>query len=294
VFYVRGEWLESQGDLTEQQGDNDPDATNPPPAAIILRDTDSDRFTQKYVAGVNWYPVRRLNMAAQYYHKVRQNDYEHLVDSTTNAPPSGNRYPAFLTAQDFETDDVNFRFTWRPWMNFTLVGRYDFQLSTVDTTADFLSTVESGRTTSHILAGSLSWAPCQRFYLQANVNYTLDKTETGANDFIGSATNQIVLPARNDYWNAGGAIGFAVNQKTDLRIQYSYYRADNYVDNSAFSQPYGAGAEEHMVSATLSQQVTRALRWTLHYGFFANRDQTSGGHNNYDAHVVSSSLQYRF
>jgi hypothetical protein len=294
VFYVRGEWLESQGDLKERQGDNDPDATNATPAAIILRDTDCDRFTQKYIAGINWYPLRRLNLAAQYYHKVRQNDYEHLVDSTTNAPPSANRYPAFLTDQDFETDDVNFRFTWRPWMNFTLIGRYDFQLSTVHTRGDFLDTVESGKTTTHILAGSLSWVPWNRLYVQANVNYVLDRTETPADDFVGSATNQIVLPARNNYWNASAMLGFALDEKTDLQAQYSYYRADNYVDNSAFSVPYGAGAEEHGVTASLSRQITKQLRWTLRYGFFNHHDQTSGGHNDFEAHIVSSSLHFRF
>jgi len=32
----------------------------------------------------------------------------------------------------------------------------------------------------------------------------------------------------------------------------------------------------------------------LHYGYYRYRDDPSGGHNNYDAHAVFSSLQFRF
>jgi hypothetical protein len=293
VFYARGEWLEGVGSLKEIQADNNPDAPEGT-SAIIKRNTDSDRFTQKYVLGVNWYPLRRLNMAAQYYHKVRENGYTHLVDSTTNMPPSANRYPAFLTDQDFATDDLNYRVTWRPLNNLTLVTRYDFQLSTVDTKGDFLANVQSAEMTSHILSEMISWTPCSRLYLQGSINYVLDQTQTGANTFVGSDTNNIVPRSRNDYWNASIFATFVLDNKTDLSAQYFYYRANNYLNNSSASQPYGAGAEEQSVTATISRQLTKRLRCSLRYGYFTNRDQTSGGHNNYDAHLVFSSLQYRF
>ncbi len=110
-----------------------------------------------------------------------------------------------------------------------------------------------------------------------------------------SGTNHLlVLESKNNYWNAGALVGIAVGPKTDLQFQYLYYRADDYTDNAAYSQPYGAGAEEHGVTATLIQQLSCSLRWTLKYGFFNNRDQTYGGHTDYTAHLVYSSLQYRF
>ena len=89
----------------------------------------------------------------------------------------------------------------------------------------------------------------------------------------------------------------ASNSRTD------YYRADNYRTAnlapvagaiSLLALPYGAGAEENGVTATLTRQLTRALRITLKYGFFANNDETYGGHKDYEAHLVYSSLQYRF
>jgi hypothetical protein len=293
VFYARGEWLQGEGDLKERQADDDPDSPAPT-NSIILRDTDSTRFTQKYVAGINWYPFRRMNLAAQYYHKQRENDYDHIVDSTPNDPANNNRYPAFLTDQDFITDDVNFRITLRPFINLTLVTRYDFQLSTIDTKADFLSEVQSGEMTTHIISQSIGWTPLARLFFQGSFNYSLDELETGANHFIGSATNNLVPSSQNDYWNASALIGYALDDKTQVQLQYSFYHANNYVDNSLFSQPYGAASEEHGITATFIRQLTKNLRWTLKYGFFKNRDILSGHHNDYTAHLVYSSMQYRF
>jgi len=289
VFYLRGEWLQGQGDQIETQAETDTE----PPAATIMRDTDSKRFTQKYVLGVNWYPHRRVNMAAQYYHKERENDYDHNVDSTPNAPPSGNRYPAFLVAQDFKTDDVNFRITWRPCRFFNSVSRYDFQLSTIDTTADQLSHVQSGEMVSHIFSQGITVSPWSWIYLQANGTYAFDELDTPATSQPGAAAN-LVTKSRNGYWNASGLVGIALDDRTDLQAQYSYYQSDNYINNSTVSTAYGDEAREHGLTVALSRLLTPRLRWTLKYGFFDFDDATSGGHNNYHAHLVHSSVQYRF
>jgi hypothetical protein len=36
------------------------------------------------------------------------------------------------------------------------------------------------------------------------------------------------------------------------------------------------------------------MTWSLKYGFFNYRDQTSGGFNNFTAHLVFSSLRVQF
>jgi len=285
-LYARGEWSESDGNQTENATEVVSGAVN------LFRDTDWRRFNQKYVVGANWYPHSRLNFGAQYYHKIHDYDYDHLLDSTPNAPPAADRYPAFLTDQNFKTDDMNVRATWRPFNTLTLVTRYDFQLSTVETRADFLNNQQSAEITSHIISQSISWTPLARLYFEASASYALDGTDTPAPEVLG--TNQVVLNAANDYWNASCLVGYALDDKTDLQAQYFYYRANNYVDNSAYSQPYGAGAEEHGVTASIARQLGKAVRASLKYGFFRNRDESSGGHNDYDAHLVLASLQYRF
>jgi hypothetical protein len=57
---------------------------------------------------------------------------------------------------------------------------------------------------------------------------------------------------------------------------------------------YGMGATENAVSATITRQLSKNTRLLLKYGYFNYRDVTSGGHNNYQAHSLFSSLQIRF
>lgn len=282
VFYARGEWTQGEGNRDENGGIG--------PTAPIARETEDTRFFQKYSAGAKWYATRSFSIDAGGYYKLNEYDYDHSLDNTPNA--GGNRYPAYLVMQDFETYDGNVRVTVRPLKNLTLVSRYEYQLSTINTKPDSISglgRVESSEMTSHIIAQNVSWTPWSRLYLQAGFNYVLSETESPASDDA-----QAILDAQNDYWTLNFSSGLVLDDKTDLNVGYSYYRADNFKDNSSVGVPYGAGAEEHGVTATLTRRLTQNLRLTLKYGYFDYEDESSGGNNDYQAHYVSSSLQYRF
>lgn len=284
VLYARGEWSEDNGRLRQSEIP----ALTPDDADLL--DEDVDRFTQKYSLGANWYPLRRLNFGAQYYHKMRDATYENRL----GGPPPA--YPGFIQEQKFDTDDVNFRVTFRPLNSLTLVTRYDFQLSTIDTAGNAgdlgVADIQSGEVASHIISESVSWVPIQRLFLQGSFSYVMDETTTPANTWPPTAN--LVPPAQNNYWNFSALAGYVLDARTDLQVQYYYYLADNYQNNSQFGQPYLAGAEEQGVTATVARQLNRSLRLTLKYGFFTNHDVTYGGHDNYNAHLVYSSLQYRF
>jgi predicted porin len=125
--------------------------------------------------------------------------------------------------------------------------------------------------------------------LAAGFNCVLSETKTPASDYT-----QAILNAQNNYWTVNFSSGFVVDDKTDLNVNYYYYRSDNYVNNSAYGQPFGAGDEQHSITATITRRITKAIKVSLKYGFFHNRDETSGGNNNYDAHLVYASMEYRF
>jgi hypothetical protein len=282
VFYARGNWLQGSGDL-EERWDNLSTG-----AIVQQRSTDDRRFWQKYTVGANWYPLRRLNFGAQYYHKHRKNDFEHGLDAMLT-PPGPFRYPAFLTAQEFTTDDVNFRLTWRPHTRLSMVARYDFQLSSIDTRPAGFPMIQTSELTSHIIGGTVSWTPFNRVYLQGGINRVWDRTETPADEITPA-----IHSSRNDYWTVNSTIGYAIDDKSDLELQYLYYRADNFVDNSAFGLPYGSDDREHGVTAALIRRISQRMRVTLKYGFFDGRFASAGHHNDYQAHLVSTSLRYRF
>ncbi len=289
VFYSRGELTEGDGTLAATGG-------LIPMNGIGVQPTDQntqlDRFFQKYSAGARWYPDRRLTLDAGGYYKRNQYNYQNTLDSTPNDSTSPNRYPAYLTLQEFVTYDGNGRATYRPRANISLVSRYDYQYSTVHTRPDSVSGLsegESSQTISHIIGQDANWTPWSRLYLQAGVNYVLSQTKTpGLNDY------QAIFPAQNDYWTVNATSGLVLDDKTDLKLSFFYYLADDYQNNSLYGVPYGSGQETYAITAALTRWISKNIRWSLKYGFSHSENDTFGGHQNFDSHLVYSSLQYRF
>ncbi len=293
VFNARGEWTEGEGTLNADGGLIPVNGIGLPP---IQQRTDDRRFFQKYSLGAKWYPDRRVSFSAGGYYKVNNYDYNNLVDSTANN--SGDRYPAYLVMQNFETYDGNVGVTFRPRQNLSVVTRYEYQWSTIHTEPDPVSGLgkaESATMTSHILGVNLSWSPWSRLYLQPGFNYVVSETKTPVSDYTPATLSAApILAAQNNYWTVNFNSGFVVDEKTDLNVNYFYYRANDYTDNSTVGVPYGAGAEEHGVTASLVRRLSQNVRLTITYGYSHYDDQPSGGNYNYDAHLLYASLRYRF
>jgi hypothetical protein len=194
--------------------------------------------------------------------------------------------------QNYETYDANVRLTLRPWQNVTAISRYEYQLSTIHTEPDAmlgLSQVESSRMTSHILAQDVSWIPWSRLSLQAGLNYVLSDTHTPASD-----VTQAILTSQNNYWTLNFTSGLVLDDKTDLNLSYLYYLSGDYSNNSPLGVPYGAGSEEHAITATLTRRLSNNLRLALKYGWFHYDDAAFGANRNFGANLISASLRYRF
>jgi predicted porin len=103
-----------------------------------------------------------------------------------------------------------------------------------------------------------------------------------------------VLEAQNNYWSINLNSGIVLDDKTDLNLGYTYYLADDYTDNTPIGVPYGSGAQEHAISATLLRRITKNIRASLRYSYYNYTDASAGGFRDYDAHGVYAGLQYRF
>ncbi|MGA9780265.1 MAG: hypothetical protein ACLPRE_10070 [Limisphaerales bacterium] len=291
VLYARGEWTEGSGNLT-QNGGLIPINGNSE-FQSVLSQIDDNRLFQKYSAGVRWYPLYRVSLDVGGYYEVHDYNYS----STPNNSLSYG-YPGFLAMQNFETYDGNTRLTLRPWQNFSIVGRYEYQLSTIHTEPDPISGLgdtESSRMVSHIIGADASWSPWSRLSLTAGFNYVISKTTTPVSDYVPNGYNAApILAAQNNYWMVNFTSDFVVDDKTDLNVSYYYYQADNYDNNATVGVPYGAGAEEHAVTAEIVRRLTEKLRLTLKSGYYHYTDDTSGGNNDFDTFLIFASLQYRF
>ncbi len=87
-----------------------------------------------------------------------------------------------------------------------------------------------------------------------------------------------------------------LDDKTDLNLGYHLLSRRTITTTTVPPPglPLGSGAEEHIVTATLTRRITPNLRVNVKYAFSHYNEWASGGNNNYDAQIVYSSLQYRF
>jgi len=290
LLYAQGEWEEEFGHVDQREGGPALDDEQKIP---YIKDT--NYLGQIYTIGANWYAMTWLDLSTQYFHKIA--DYDNDVESAAHQR---------LIGQDWNTDDVNVRLTCRPKIPtclgaLALVSRYDFVRTTIDSKwgvfpdGDILDEKQSGVTTQHVITESINWNPLARLYLQTDVAYVLDHTETPANNInLIPNTSPTIVNFRNDYWTVTAGAGFVIDQKTDLRADYSFYCANDHFKNSRVAMPFGMGATEHNASATLTRELSKNTRLLLKYTYFTYDDVTSGNHNNYEAHSIFSSLQYRF
>jgi len=289
VFSASGEWTEGQGNLKINGGLSQIAGIGPDP---VHCETDDSRFFQKYALSARWYPVKQASLDVGGYFKNNQYDYNNTQDSTPNDPSNGNAYPGFLVYQGFQTWDGNTRLTLHPFSKVMLVSRYEYQYSTIATRPDPASglvEVDSSEMNSHIFGQNVSWTPLNWLCLQAGANCVFSETKTPASDYT-----QAILNSQNNYWTVNFNAGIVLDDKTDLNLGYFYYRADDGQNAVVNGVPLGTDAEEHSVNATITRRLTRNLRLNLKYAYTHYEDFASAGSYNFNAHVIFSSLQYRF
>ena len=285
LFYFEGEWDEEWGHVNEFQSLDEPEP--------VPLDKDTNALGQKYTIGAAWNPTMRFSLAGQYFHRIASYD----ADLFTSLHQR-------LVDQDWNVDDFNIRMTFRPKLpvcmgSLAFVTRYDFVHTSIDSQwfveGETKAELQSGEIKQHVISESLNWNPLPRFFLQANFSYVLNQTDTPANNIsLTPLASPTVTNFRNDYWTVTSGIGYIINDKTDFYADYYFYCANDYFNNAAVAVPYGMGATEHAVTATVTRQLTKNMRLLLKYGYYNYRDETSGGHNNYRAHSLFSSLQVRF
>ena len=284
------EFEQNTGDISEKQI-IEPGILN---TIRIERVGDFAIDSQKYSATANWYPKAGTTIAVQYYFKARQSDFGASLDNiAVNTPTSGNRYPAFITDLDWETNDLNVRLSWKAARNLRLVTRYDYQHTNVRVQEAGLSFDEASDRVSHIWAQTATWNPLPRWYLQGNVNVTFETQRTPASTLTGNAAS-LVSNSDSNFTNLSVSSGYALDERTDVFVDYNYYKADNYIDTSARSLAYGTKATKHNTSVTWNRKLDRRTSVTLKYAYAKNDDVPSGGFANYEAHMLYGKVQYRF
>ena len=275
----RGQWNQGTGNLVEQS------ILLPNSTRVIDRETEYERFGQRYIVNASWHARPGLTLAAQYNYRLKLADYDHRRDSTNNlAGP--DRYPAFIIDQDIESHDGNVRLSWRPKSMLSFVSRYAYQRSTISSTMNGLPEIQDGKLTRHIITQTATWNPTPRLFLSGAVNVTCDQ--------LAVPPHRLAMNSDNNYITASLGAGYAIGKVTDIYIDANHYRADNYTDNPAVTLPLNAGQKLQSAFLTWVRRHSDRIIYTVKYGYATSRDGTFGGLNDFDAHVLYGKVQYKF
>jgi hypothetical protein len=237
--------------------------------------------------GFNTAPFSRVTLAGSYRHYIDHDDYDYPIDTVVG-------YPGFITAQDFTTDEVMTKLTLRPCSRFSVAFTYQLVSTDIRTSTEAIpvitpgGTLQSGDYDLNIYSVSATVTPLSRWYLTGYFSLQDTRTSTPADQ------NPAVQTYRGNVYTAMATTGYALDNKTDLTLDYSYSRSDNFANNDAAGLPLGLNFQRHAVQASVSRKISKNVVAHLRYAFYSYDESSTGGFNNYIANLVSASCSVRF
>jgi hypothetical protein len=279
TLYAEGRWNEEQIYLDQTE-------TQDSASSLIMNQAETS-FRQDYRVGFNTAPIPRVTLDGRYRRYIDHDDFDYGTDTVDG-------YPGFITAQDFTTDEVMTKLTLRPCSRFSAAFTYQLVATDIRTGSEAIpvftpgGSLQSGNYDANIYSVSATLTPLSRWYVTGY--FSLQDTRTSS--FANHAPS--VQTYRGNVYTAMGTTGYALDNKTDLTLEYSYSYADNFVNNAAVGLPLGLNFQRHEVQAGVSRKISTNVVARLRYGFYSYDESSTGGFNNYIAHLASASCSVRF
>jgi hypothetical protein len=279
TLYAEGRWNEEQIDLDEAETQDG--------ASSLALNSGETTLRQDYRVGFNTAPLPRVTLSGRYRHYIDHDDYDYDTDTVVG-------YPGFITAQDFTTDEVMTKLTLRPCSRFNVAFTYQLVSTDIRTSTEAVpmlapgGTLQSGDYDANIYSVSATVTPLSRWYLTGYFSLQDTRTTSFANQ------DPSVQTYRGNVYTVMTTTGYALDNKTDLTLEYSYSRSDNFVNNAAAGLPLGLNFQRNAVLAGVSRKISKNVVARLRYGFYSYDESSTGGFNNYIANVASASCTVRF
>jgi len=268
TLYAEGTWNQQNIDLFERELEEN--------ALSFERSTDTGVGQQRYTLGFNTSPIPTMTLSARYRRRYYANDYDHLLDTEPG-------YSAFITAQDFTSDEITTRLTVRPSSRVKVSLNYQLIATDIETRSDTAppSGVQSGDYDVDIYSAAVTVTPLSRLYLTGLFSYQALRSTAFDN---GSPS---VITYEGDVYGVIGTAGYAIDGKTDLNLEYVYTRSDNFTDNSADGLPLGLDNQRHGLLAGISRRITETMEAEFRYGFYTYDENGNKGADDYRAHLIA-------
>ena len=102
-----------------------------------------------------------------------------------------------------------------------------------------------------------------------------------------------MAPDSGNVYTVMTAASYALNSKTDLQAAYNLSRAD-YGQNNTTGVPLGIDYTHHQLLIGLARRLTQRVSASLRYSFSQYSEPTGGNVNNFTAHGVFATLNYKW
>jgi hypothetical protein len=291
----------------EDTSQNENESDSGSGVAIFERNTEASSDLSEVRGGFSFSPWTSISLSGQYKHRVRDTEYDHLVDLfNTNAALvpliPGNGYSAFIRDRKLTTDEIEAKLAWRVNRWFKTTFTYQLVATDYQTTTDSADGFDSfgilvsaspggrffsGNYDAHVYSLNTVLTPWRRLYLSGTFSYR-DTRLASSSDF-----SPVVVPYRGDVYSVIGSGTYALSPTTDVQVTYSFSRADYTQNNEADGLPLGIEYRLHGLEAGLTRRLGKNITTHLGYGFYRNVDGSSAGANSYAAHALIASLTLR-
>jgi hypothetical protein len=180
----------------------------------------------------------------------------------------------------------------KPVAMVTSTTRYVVQRGKAGTIGNVYSST-SGDSRRYQISETIDWNPTRSFYTQLNANLVYDTIVT-SEPYVTGASKIVVYNADNNYWNGHALCGFVVDKDTNAEVQFTYYRADNYVPAQSIGTiPYGMGAKDYTLAFGVKHRFSDRWVGNAKVGYTDSRNDTAGGNSDYRGPLGYFSVDYK-
>ncbi len=274
TVYAEGEFRQNNIDLDEQEIQDN--------ILEFERMTETRIRRERYTIGLNTSPFSRTTFTALYRKSFRKNDYDHDRDSIDG-------YSAFITEQEFDTDEFSARISWRPirWLKGMMeYKRLDTNIDT-STDTDPPGDILAGNYTADIYSLSFLLTPRPRLYLSCLFSYRDIRSRAFDN---GAAS---IIPYDGDSFTSVNSLNYIIDEKTKIRTEYSFSGTGNFHDNSTDGLPLLHDYRLHRLAATLSRKISDGMEAKIRYGFFDYEEGAGNDTEDYSAHLIGIAWEFK-
>ncbi|MBC8003453.1 MAG: hypothetical protein H7X97_12770 [Opitutaceae bacterium] len=213
-------------------------------------------------------------------------------DNSINSRPGG--YPGFIRYRSIESDEIESRLVLRVarWMKWAITGGLADTEYVSDTGTNIFTAggpVGAGHYEAYFGGLGVVLTPWRRLSLSANVRYS--ESRTAAFVPVGVAS---VVPYEGHIWSVLANATWVLSEAADLRLTYTQSSSDYAQDNFAGGYPAGIEYNQQAIEAGVTRRFKRGISASLQYGYYRYREPTSGMANDYDAHAVFATLNWKW